>query len=37
MTRARDLANFVNGIDASKITSGTISNSRLNIRNICRC
>ena len=29
MTRARDLANFVNGIDASKITSGTFADARL--------
>ena len=29
MTRARDLANFVNGIDASKITSGTFADARI--------
>ena len=34
MTRARDLANFVNGIDASKITSGTFADARIAASNV---
>ena len=34
MTRARDLANFVNGIDASKITSGTFADARLSASSV---
>ncbi len=34
MTRARDLANFINGIDASKITSGTFADARIAASNV---
>ena len=34
MTRARDLANFVNGIDASKIISGTFADARIAASNV---
>ena len=34
MTKARDLANFVHGIDASKITSGTFADARIAASNV---
>ncbi len=34
MSRARDLANFANGIDASKITSGTFADARIAASNV---
>ena len=34
MSRARDLANFVNGIDASKIISGTFADARIAASNV---
>jgi hypothetical protein len=34
MTRARDLANLINGIDASKITSGTFADARLSASSV---
>ena len=34
MSRARDLADFVNGIDASKITSGTFADARIAASNV---
>ena len=34
MSRARDLANFANGIDASKITSGTFADARLSATSV---